>query len=118
MAEEREVVQFLKHLKEVISIWDVYFLDSRSKNSLQELADLGITATGRKDIILELETQDYSQGPLPETQYQGKEMWIFGKTVREAELYIKLTIIERTNKALCISFHKAAHPMTFPFKPK
>ena len=97
-------------------IWDIYILDSRPKNSIQHLADIGITSNKRKEIIFDLEIENYNQGPLPETQFGGKEMWIFGKKIKRFDVYIKLTIVDTTNKAICISFHKAEHAMSFPFK--
>lgn len=116
MASQSEVDLFLKELKQVINIWDIYILDSRPKNSVQHLADLGITSNKRKEIILSLEIVDFSEGPLPETQYGGNDMWVFGKIIRGVEIYIKITIIENTGKAICISFHKAENSMNFPFK--
>ncbi|WP_026836965.1 type II toxin-antitoxin system MqsR family toxin [Gillisia sp. JM1] len=116
MIEKREVDLFLKRLKQIIKIWDVFILDSRPKNSIKDLVSLGITANRRKEVILELELIDYCKGPLSETQFNGENMWVFGKIVKGVEIYIKLTIIEDTNKAICISFHKAEHPMNFPFK--
>ena len=115
MSNKAKVKSFLQELKQTIKIWDIYFID-RPKNSVHYLAELGITANMRKDIILQLELEDYSQGPNPETQYGGTELWIFGKTINTEEIYIKLTISKKTSNAICISFHKAEHSMEFPFK--
>lgn len=115
MSKEKAVKSFLKELKQVIDIWDIFFVN-RPKNSVQHLADLGITASKRKEIIKELEVEDYSEGPLEETQFNGKEMWVFGKVIKKQEIYIKLTISKDTNNAICISFHKAEYPMEFPLK--
>ncbi len=70
----------------------------------------------REEIILNLEVQDYSEGPLEETQQGGTEMWIFGKVIKGQQVYIKLTISKMTGGAVCISFHKAEYPMDFPLK--
>ena len=115
MTEKAAVKSFLQELKQIIKTWDVFFIN-RPKNSVQDLADLGITANSRKEIIAQLEVEDYSQGPEPETQFNGKELWIFGKTIKKQEIYIKLTISKVTGGAICISFHKAEHPMNYPFK--
>jgi len=115
MSQKTAVKSFLQELKQVIRTWDIFFIN-RPKNSVQDMADIGITANSRKEIIAQLEIEDYSEGPLPETQYNGAEMWVFGKTIKKQEVYIKLTISRNTNKAICISFHKAEHSMDFPFK--
>ncbi|OXA80630.1 Motility quorum-sensing regulator, toxin of MqsA [Flavobacterium aquidurense] len=115
MSHKATVTSFLQELKQIIKTWDIFFVD-RAKNSIQDLADIGITANSRKQIITQLEVEDYSEGPLPETQFNGKELWIFGKIIKTQEVYIKLTLSKSTNNAICISFHKADHPIKFPYK--
>lgn len=115
MTDKETVKSFLQELKQIINIWGIIFTN-RPKNSIQHLADLGITASSRKEIISQLEVEDYSEGPLPETQYNGNDMWVFGKIIKTQEIYIKLTIIGTTGKTICISFHKAEYSMSFPFK--
>lgn len=115
MSQKTAVKSFLLELKQVIKTWDIFFI-SRPKNSVQDMADIGITANSRKEIVAQLELEDYSEGPEPETQYNGKEMWVFGKIIKKQEIYIKLTLSKITGGAICISFHKAEHPMKYPFK--
>lgn len=115
MANKSSVKSFLQELHQSIKIWGIFFVN-RDKNAIQELADLGITAKMREEIVLQLTIEDYAQGPLPETQYGGKEMWVFGKIVKDQEIYIKLTIIEKTGGAVCISFHKSEHPLEYPLR--
>ena len=95
MSNKAAVKSFLQELKQVIKTWDIIFIN-RPKNSVQDLADLGITANSRKEIISQLEVEDYSEGPETETQHNGKEMWIFGKIIKKQEIYIKLTISKIT----------------------
>ena len=115
MSSKTAIKSFLQELKQVLKTWDIFFVN-RPKNSVHDLADLGITANSRKEIISQLEIEDYCEGPLPETQFNGKELWVFGKIVKKQEIYIKLTISRATGGAICISFHKAAHPLKFPFQ--
>lgn len=115
MSDKVKVKSFLQELKQLIKIWDIFFVN-RPKNSVQNLADLGITANMRIEIILQLEVKDYSEGPLLETQFEGVEMWVFGKAINSQEIYIKLTISRNTGKAICISFHKSEYQMVFPLK--
>ncbi len=99
----------------MIGIWGIFFTN-RPKNSIQHLADLSITANMRKEIILNLKVENYSEGPLQETQQGGTEMWVFGEIIKKQTIYIKITISKVTGSPICISFHKAATPMNFPFK--
>ncbi|WP_367770928.1 hypothetical protein AB3G33_14710 [Flavobacterium sp. WC2421] len=115
MADKAIAKSFLQKLKQIIKVWCIIF-SNRPKNSIQNLADLSITAKMREEIIFNLEIDDYSEGPLEETQQGGAEMWVFGKTIKGQQIYIKLTISKITDQAICISFHKAEFPMEFPLK--
>lgn len=115
MTTKTDVKSFLQELKQIITIWPIFYINRR-KNSIQCLADLGITANSREQIIAQLQIEDYSQGPEPETEFNGKDLWVFGKVIKAQEVYIKLTITKDIGNAICISFHKAEHPMDFPFK--
>lgn len=115
MSDKLSVKSYLQELKQVIGIWGIIFAN-RPKNSIQYLADLSISAAMRKEIILNLDVEDYSEGPLQESQQGGTEMWVFGKIIKGQEIYIKVTISKITGTPVCISFHKAEAPMNFPFK--
>lgn len=113
MADKSDVKYFLQELKQIIKVWGIIF-SNRPKNSIQNLADLSITAKMREEIILNLKVEDYSEGPLEESQQGGVEMWVFGKLIKGQQIYIKLTISKVTGGAICISFHKAEFTMEFP----
>ncbi len=115
MATKSTVKLFLQELKQIMKVWGIIF-SNRPKNSIQHLADLSINAKMREEIILSLEVEDYSEGPLDETQLGGTEMWIFGKSIKSKHVYIKLTISKISNSAICISFHKAEFPIEYPLK--
>ncbi|TVQ06947.1 MAG: toxin [Bacteroidetes bacterium] len=115
MIKETEVASFLKDFKEKMNIWDVLFRDERGKNA-QALVDLELRPIDRKTILEELETRDYSEGPLEEKLYGGADMWVFGKTVKKKEVYIKITMGARGSSVICISFHLAQHKMQYPLK--
>ena len=115
MATKEQVEDFLKRLKEKIKVFDIIFRDDRGKN-LQTLATLEITPTYRKQVILNIEAEDYSEGPIVDTLNKMGEMWVFGKDVKGHEVYIKITLGQPHNSTICISFHIAEHPMTYPFK--
>ncbi len=114
MVSIEEVDKFLSGFKVKMGIWDVLFL-SREKN-IQTLSDLDITPVYRKQIFEELENVDYSEGPLEDFMMNGAAMWVFGKTVKSNELYIKITVGNPSLSVVCISFHLAEHPMNYPLK--
>ena len=115
MPSESEVGAFLKDFKEKMKIWDVLFRDDRGKN-LQALIELEITPSERKKVLEQIEIKDYSEGPLIDSLYSSAEMWVFGKTVKKKEVYIKITMGVINSSVLCISFHLAQHKMQYPLK--
>ena len=115
MSIEAKVEFFLKDFKEKMKFWDVLFRDDRGKNA-QALVDLELRPIDRKAILESLETKDHSEGPLAEKLYGGADMWVFGKTVKKREVYIKITIGAMGSNVICISFHLAQFKMNYPLK--
>lgn len=115
MANEKEVEAFLREFKNKMTFWDVLFRDDRGKNT-QALIDLELRPIDRKKILEQLTAIDFSQGPLAENLYGGADMWVFGKTIKGQEVYIKITLGAFGASVICISFHLAEHPMNYPFK--
>ena len=115
MRRELEVATFLNDFKKKMKFWDVLFRDGRGKNT-QALVDLEIRPIERKAILNAIETRDYSEGPLEEKMYGGADMWVFGKTIKKKEVYIKITIGPMGSSVICISFHLAQHKMNYPLK--
>jgi hypothetical protein len=115
MASKQEVQQYLKELKVKMEIFGILFLDDRGKNQ-QTLHDLEISPAKRKEIISSLKAEDYSQGPLDEKMHGILPMWVFGKQVKQKEVYIKVSMGIVNHGAVCISFHIAEHPMNYPYK--
>lgn len=113
MSTEAAVAYFLKDFKEKMKFWDVLFRDDRGKNA-QALVDLELRPIDRKAILETLETKDYSEGPLEEKLYGGADMWVFGKTIKKKEVYIKITMGAVGSSVICISFHLAEHTMNYP----
>lgn len=115
MSTETEVILFLKNFKEKMKFWDILFRDDRGKNT-QALVDLELRPIDRITIIEALEIKDYSEGPLEEKLYGGADMWVFGRTIKKKEVYIKITMGANNSSVICISFHLAQHKMNYPFK--
>ena len=87
--------------------------DNREVNT-RALEELELSPKKREDIIANLTIGDYSEGP-SQPNY-GTDIWIFGKSNEGKEIYIKITLGAVGSPALCISFHAADHPLTYPFK--
>jgi hypothetical protein len=114
--EKADVIRFLNKLKPKMSVFGIIFIDKRPKN-LQTLTDLEITPAEREQIIQNLAPEDYYKGPQPEHFFGGDaRMWEFGKTIKSREVYIKITLGRENQEAICISFHIAERPITYPFK--
>lgn len=80
------------------------------------MIDLELRPIERKAILETLEYKDYSEGPLEEKLYGGADMWVFGKTIKKREVYIKITMGAMGCSVICISFHLAQHKMQYPLK--
>jgi hypothetical protein len=115
MTSKQEVEQFLKELKVKTEVFGILFLDDRGKNQ-QTLHDLEISPAKRKEIIANLKPEDYNEGPLAEKMRGILPMWVFGKEVKQKEVYIKISMGLENNSAVCISFHIAEHTMSYPYK--
>ncbi len=115
MVTIKEVERFLLNLKEKVKIYNIIYRDDRGKN-LQSLAELDITPKYRTDVIMNLKSKDYSEGPIIDSLNHFGDMWVFGKDVKGHEVYIKITIGLPNNSTICISFHIAEHKMNYPFK--
>ena len=111
-----EVEAFLKEFHVRMKVWSVVFRDDRTKNATA-LVELGIVPNARKRILEELTAMDFSEGPMKDKLNSGPDLWVFGKELKEHELYIKVTLgFEVHVPVFCISFHASEHPMKFPFK--
>lgn len=115
MAVRDEVEAFLASFHEKVKVFGILFRDDRVKNR-NALFDLDITRFERMEIIKSIETEDYSEGPIIDELNLGLEMWVFGKDVKDIEVYIKITMGGFNGKSICISFHRAEHPMNYPLK--
>lgn len=115
MATEKEVAAFLRTFKEKMKVWSVLFRDDRGKNA-QALVRLEFQPSDRKAVLEQLTSIDYNKGPLEEKLYGGSDMWVFGKSIKQKEVYIKISLGAFGSSVICISFHLAERPLNYPFK--
>lgn len=115
MITKEEVEKFLEEFSLKVKIFGIRFRDDRGKNQ-HSLIELDITPSQRLDVIMKLDCYDYSEGPIVDALNNQSEMWVFGRDVKGNEVYIKITMGQPNSHTICISFHKAEHPMPYPFK--
>ena len=110
-----EVKAFLEQFNVKAQVFGIRFRDDRGKNS-ETLLLLDITPLQREVIVKNLLVQDYVEGPVIDELNKSGEMWVFGKDVKNREVYIKITLGYEKCQTICISFHLAEHPLKYPFK--
>ncbi len=115
MATKEEVEYFLSRFNQKVKVFGLVFRDDRGKN-MQTLLELEITPKYREDIITHLESDDYVDGPIEDTLYKKGEMWVFGKDIKERDVYIKISMGVSNSSAICISFHIAERKIQYKFK--
>jgi hypothetical protein len=115
MTAKAEVEQFLREFNLKMSIFQIVFEDERGKNA-QTLMELELSVLKRKEIIAKLSPEDYSEGPIEDQMRGIQPLWVFGKIVKDHEVYIKITMGFKNSATICISFHIAEFPMCYPFK--
>lgn len=115
MATKEEVKTFLNDFKIKYKVFDIIFRDQRDKN-ISTLLQLDISPLKRREIIESINTDDYSEGPLDDSLYGIASMWVFGKKLKDQEIYIKISMGQSNSRVICISFHVAERRMKYPFK--
>lgn len=115
MIGKDEVQRFLDQFNTKMKVFGIIYRDDRGKNR-QTLEALEIVPMYRRVVIESLTVEDYVQGPLIDELNRLGEMWVFGKDVKGREIYIKIMMGCAGSQTICISFHIAEHPLSYPFK--
>lgn len=110
--DKKEVERFLKRFMPKMDIFGIIFLD-REKNE-EALKMLGITPAIRKEIIKDIQPDDYIENIFDKFTFG--DMWVFGKDYDGTDVYIKISLGVPNTNTLCISFHAAEHPLRYAFK--
>ena len=92
------------------------FTFAEREESLDTIAQLGITIKQAKEEILGLTYQDYYRGPIPDTGTKGGEYWEFGKNICGEQVFIKLKADSKHDVAICFSFHIPDKTIEYPYK--
>lgn len=113
---KRDDVQlFLDQFHTKMRVFGIIYRDDRGKNQ-EALEKLEIIPSYRRVVIESLRTEDYVEGPVVDTLNKLGEMWVFGRDVKNREVYIKIMMPSTICQTICISFHLAEYPLEYPFK--
>lgn len=110
-----DVQSFLEQFHAKLNVFGIIYRDDRGKNQ-RALEELEIVPSYRKVVIESLTVEDYVEGPVIDQLNKLGEMWVFGKDVKEREVYIKIMLSEHCKQTICISFHIAEQPLKYQFK--
>lgn len=113
MASTHEITDFLKKFKHVLT--QEFIIIPRNDYKLT-CSYLGITISDVKDTISQLTYKEYSKGPEKDKDRPGNMIWEFGVYMLGEVIYIKLSDDFSFDRAKCLSFHIAAHPIKLPHK--
>lgn len=112
-ATREEIKAFLDLLQSRLRFLNgIVSYDPRSKNR-DFLAEMEWHSAERDKWVLQLIPEDYYQGPLPNADEYGEDLWVFGKMIQGQLCYIKVYFLKVPN-VYCISFHFAEFDMFFP----
>ena len=120
--QEREIVRdFLQLVKETIAnpIADQGWVLVPRKENKECLLQLGFKYPDIKETLLGLSVEDYCEGPCDDRDQPG-ELWVFGKTIENKTVYIKLKLASFGPLRIVrvVSFHFAEHTLEHPFEEK
>ena len=112
---KEEVQAFLEQFHANMNVFGIIYRDDRGKNR-KTLEELEIVPSYRRVVIESLTVEDYVEGPVVDTLNKLGEMWVFGKDVKDREVYIKMMISSFAGQTICISFHLAEKPLKYLYK--
>jgi len=116
LTTKEQVTQFLTEFCAKYRIFDIIFVERTNQKNVETLATLEISTLKRREIIECLGVADYVSGPVDDTLYGIASLWVFGYKYKNREIYIKISLGRANSNVICISFHIAKYPMTYPFK--
>lgn len=100
----RQKLTIIKKLVTKDKNGDKFILVNRDKNR-NFMLEYGLLTNDIKDIILNLEVDDYYKGPEEDDAGFEGEIWIFTPTFQNIKLYIKIRLANNT-VVICISIHE------------
>ena len=126
-SKKREIVAFLEELKELLGKDDFnidsdFLLIKKRKPDDEEhstpytILDLDYDIWDVVERLKELSVAEYSETKIDKDDLNPPLLFVFGKDINNKLVYIKLKIKgDNKKRVLCVSFHYAKEPMTFPY---
>ena len=126
-SKKREIVAFLEELKGLLGKADFnidsdFLLIKKRKPDDEEhstpytILDLDYDIWDVVERLKELSVAEYSETKIDKDDLNPPLLFVFGKDINNKLVYIKLKIKDDNKKrVLCVSFHYAKEPMTFPY---
>lgn len=127
-SKEKEIVEFLKELKNILQSEefnidrDFTIIKSKKKSGKEQystpytLLDLDYDVSDVVDRLKELTVREYSETLVDKDDTNPPLLFVFGKDINGKQIYVKLKIKGgQTRHVLCVSFHYAEEKMTFPY---
>lgn len=121
-ATKKNIQDFLQKLTEELNNpeFDITqnFLFIPRRENLQTLVDLDYDVDQVVEHLRALTVEEFSEAIIDKDNAQPPFLMVFGRTINQKLVYIKIKIREKEDcsKVVCVSFHFADHPMSFPFK--
>ena len=126
-SKKREVIAFLEELKALLGK-ESFDIDSdltlikKKKPDDEEhstpytLLDLDYDTWDVVERLKELTVSEYSETKIDKDDLKPPLLFVFGKDINGKLVYVKLKIKgDQKRRVLCVSFHYARNPMTFPY---
>lgn len=111
---KEEVKRFLIDFKQKMQVFEVVFMRSRSKN-LQTVVELELNNIEVRKQLEELTVENYYRGPIDDRD-DGPDLWEFGKSVKNKEVYVKVHMGKVNKSVICVSFHFPESTINYPLR--
>jgi hypothetical protein len=91
---------------------------NNGQSILQNVAELNLDTSERKAFLDQLTPAEYCSSAVGEGTSLGHELWVFGRTIKKNECYIKVTLCLTGHGVFCYSFQAAKNAFSIPLTKK
>lgn len=126
-SKKREVIDFLDKLHKLLESDDFDIntdlnLIRKKKQGVDQkfstpytLLDLEYDVEDVVDRLKELKVEEYSETKIDTDDINPPVLLVFGKSINDKLIYVKLKIRNQQKQVICVSFHYAKDKMEFPY---